>query len=263
MNKTVYCFFALLCVTQFACNDTSPTGSTAQYLMSSFEYSLSDNTITLTVNQSFCEDSILKHVDAMQLHFTVSHDTLFLKPTDTFSELFSDSSILVLKRIGSGSGLQGAWMVVGDKANETSQVAPVMIPNYDLTIKFTETTMQTFANQSPVDQLYYAYQNFENFNISVSKKDNSIILTGNITREKITITIVGNAEQIVYNSSDISKEDHIYYSNPTECPNEVSPDWFIDFVIDNAGLSKHMSSSSIRLKVTGIVTILNLHCNYF
>jgi hypothetical protein len=260
MYKSAYCFIALFCVTHFACNDTSPTGSgnTAnQYLNSSYEYYLSNGILIVKTNKSFCEDSILKQVNEMHLHYATSDDTLFLKPVDTVSEMFSDSSILVLKRAGSGSGLQGSWVIIGSKETETSQIEPYLLEGSEFTITFTETRMETFSDQSPVDQLYSAYKTYEDFNITVSKNGNDIILTGNATQEQVTITIVGNSEQIVYKSSDTGKEDHIYYSTPTECPNDMSPDWLVDFIYDNIVLSKRMPSSSIRLKATGICDIFN------
>ena len=147
----------------------------------------------------------------MDMKFSVSGNTL---------SLYLDTVPTTLSRVGSGSGLVGTW---------TPDDATAHMPD---TLAFTATTLTVSGGGD--DNRCYADDYMEwswpndsaNFNgTAVKLSCTQIRLTGAATSEQVTITwdAVGNK---TFTSTNAARTPHIWYENPTSCPNNWSPDWY-------------------------------------
>jgi hypothetical protein len=214
--------------------------------MSSYPYTATGSTIVVTVNKNLCKGDSLKHVADMTLTYQVKGDTLFFTGGTFFGVTDSGSSglgngmvVLVRQGSGSGSGLAGSWQWIGikDSAGAPVDTSMSILMNYEVT-EFSATNMNTYNLKSNAEIMYdtyvFLFDPTSGYHITVARPDpNTVTLTGGISGEVMTVTFPVDNHSIIFSSTNPLHQAHIYYAEPTSCPNDASPAWFIDFLMAN------------------------------
>jgi hypothetical protein len=210
-------------------------------LASSYPYIATGSTIVVTVNKNICDVDTLKHVADMTLTYQLNGDTLFLTGGNIpgVASSGSSGSIMVLARQGHGSGLVGNWQWVGGKDSASAPVDTSMSGEMSYMVtQFTATQMNTYNLKSNAEIMYDTYvatfAMFPGYHIAVAKPtDTTVTLTGGFSSEVMTITCPANKQSFIFSSTNPLHQTHIYYADPTSCPNGASPDWYIEFLFAN------------------------------
>jgi hypothetical protein len=236
-----------LALMQISCpgnNGGNPAGSgtPGKILASSYFYIATGSTIVVTVNKNVCSVDTLKHIADMTLTYQLSGDTLFFTGGNipgVAESGSSGSSITVLVRQGSGSGLTGSWQWIGIKDSAAAPVDTSMsfLMDYMVT-EFTATQMNTYNLKSNAQIMHDTYVTtfamLPGYHITVAKPtDTTVTLTGGISGEVMKITCPADNQSMIFSSSNPLHQTYTYYANPSACPNPASPDWFIDFLMAN------------------------------
>ncbi len=243
-------------------NPVGPSGS----LVKTMSYTVSDNKFILEyeeeiISWSYCDgdelitqsDTIEAGVDTME--FELSGDTIKIVH-DRF--ILQSGSVVQYQTIcirkGSGDSLVGIWTIshytyevisgeltqdeindINDDIDEYNEE----LMEYSIDIEITKDMVYIYERElvewSYADMFIEEWNDYygQYFDITIAKVNNRTVkLTGNTTGEVVTVTVNRN-EDIIYTSSNSEHGKHVYYSNPTQCPNDYQPEWFDDFLSDN------------------------------
>ena len=181
---------------------------------------------------------------------------------------FEDTSLVVqqrriYERDGEGEGLSGLWHFAGFEyfnleGNPTPRDDSVL--NADLVqlndffvlsdLEFQDDELReiparNFLVDREVQLLEEDLLFFFSGVLAVSRDGNEIRLIGVTTSEILTITVDNEADKdwilpvnrevkFIWESSNSSRGDHVFYENPVFCPNTFVPEWWEAFLNENA-----------------------------
>jgi hypothetical protein len=236
-----------------ACNSTNPNPSPSGNVIQKVAYSVSANGKSLVVssNVSYCMGNVLSDSLALDSNaFTLSGNALTIEIPGALQDGGMLRETDVLKRNGSGSGLQGGfwetqsetYQGVGtlDSADRMEESDDSLDDSYDpRQVVFSKDSIYSYGNPQ-LARSFIAGWNFDGDSaidsISLSYVSQYVAqLTGLITGEIVTITYAvqnGNAE-VTYSSSVSVDSTFHYYANAESCPDATGPAWFDAFVNNN------------------------------
>gem|GEM_PF-2829449 len=172
--------------------------------------------------------------------------------------------ISVFKRKGSGTGLEGVWqfdsagykvisgtLAADDKAELDGEMVEnnAMLDAMGMEILLTSNEIKFYVSPNMAPIMMIAFQELMQdtcLDAAIAPVSaTSVKITGNKSGEIVTITFTQvsgikiNMDMdylpvnITYSSSDAGHATHTYYANPTQCPNEIMPDWLMEFYLKN------------------------------
>ncbi len=193
---------------------------------------------------------------------------LYLWPDSAIIDTLGSGAVIRLapfSRVGSGTGIKGEWVMSDSlffvydvisgtmSAAETDSINTIIVasrlaPQVDLaTFVISDTNMiENVANTSDLwaDAQIYQWtdttdnQSVKFYNLTLTKlAANSYKILGNVNSETVTITqdIVDTSGDmtVTFASTDSTHSGYVYYSSPKECPDELEPAWFANFLAAN------------------------------
>lgn len=222
MKKAVVFFCIVAAALMVLCskksNPTGPGGD--QNTIETVYYTVSGNTIIITTpaqtyTGTYCDgDSLVSesYTDTAQTHtvpfLLLNNDNLLIMSSGT-----SGDSLI---RVGTGTGIQGQW-------TGSDGISYQIGPN----------TVTVVINQAA--SFIGDWNSFQasQYNITVAEiSSNSVTLTGNSSKEVVTITWNSAGDEI-YSSSKSTNAPSTVKANPTTCPND-SPAWYDQFLSANS-----------------------------
>jgi hypothetical protein len=189
-------------------------------------YTVSGNTIIIDHPQTistqcygtqWSADTADAYTDSAVFTLSAGGDTLFSQ---------TDQGIMVLTRIGTGTGIQGQWL--------TDQYG------FDVTIEIGPSTITASTCYADIFMGEEAPLIEANYNITVVRQScSSVLLIGHTTNEQVTITYtqVGDSPDNLdadrtYSSNNAQHAPGTVYANPASCPNQA-PGWVAQFLANN------------------------------
>jgi hypothetical protein len=163
-------------------------------------------------------DTTFAYSDTSWFALSVNSDTMFVEG--------DQGDTMFLTRIGTGTGIQGQWLMSQGDFEATIEVGT-----------------QTITASTCFGDIFMAGEALWielSYNITVSQLScSSVRLTGNTSGEQVTInyTQTGNSPDnmdadITYSSSNAQHAPGTVFANPTTCPND-EPGWLDTFLLEN------------------------------
>ncbi|MBN2189195.1 MAG: hypothetical protein JW699_07060 [Chitinispirillaceae bacterium] len=167
-------------------------------------------------------DTTPAYTDSAWIQISAGNDTMRVVPSD------DPQDTMVFVRVGTGTGIQGQWVMDEQGFEMTLDVGPS-------TISASTCLSDMFmAFQGPIIEAMY--------DVSVTQAScSSVQLTGNVSGEIVTINFTQSgstpddidADMTFSSSLPAHTPAGTVYANPTSCPNDP-PDWLLEFLSDNA-----------------------------
>lgn len=215
-------------------SDTSPKPSSATYFLTDEGTIFGDNGSSFSVIRKdySCEDSVFKtETDTTKMTYRFSGDTLIV--TDTSSS----DSVSKLKRIGEGSGLPGIYQIIEWGESSDSSEAEMM---KNAQIYINQSKFQVWMKKSAFSRDLLSGDDstgIDNFFTIDTSSTGAIKITGKKTSEVVTLTFQSDGKIRWTSSNPARTPVTINYINPTSCNEIGGPDWLMEFMFGNLGLT--------------------------
>ncbi len=234
-------------------------------LVETMNYTTSGSTIIMTeipgvvTCYSYCDSlTLVQECDTSggsdTSQYVLSGDTLkTLMDLDTLPSNAVVAYWMIAVRKGTGTGLQGVWTVTGatyQVLSGTPTQAELTMIQQELAyfspgsgntmevqitanqVKLYEVSSITFAQELVMGLSEALDTSLFDLTVTVVNA-NTVKVKGNVTNEEVTITYNSTAETVTYTSSVAAHAAHVYYENPTTCPNDEMPPWLPVFLVGN------------------------------
>jgi hypothetical protein len=205
----------------WTCSKKSPTGpgdGGGGEVVETYSYTATGTVLYITIPEeivqySYCLGTTLV-IDydtttggTMSINYAITGDTLML---------FIMSDTIRFLRSGTGSGLIGTWVAIGDVEDGPTKLV------------FSASTVEVTSEDCnaddyidwdwPFDSAYYY--------LTLTRVScNQLQLTGTVSGETVTLTW-NSAGDCTFTSTDGSHTQYTCYANPTYCPNDQVPSWY-------------------------------------
>jgi hypothetical protein len=206
-------------------SNNNPSGPGAP--SSTWTYSVSGDSLTVEHPQT-----ITTHCSGSQWNadttppYTETRKFALLAGGNTLMSVGDQADTMYLTRIGSGTGIQGQWLMNEMGVDVTIEIGPSTI-----------TASVCFADIFMAEEAAYIEADY---NITVVRQScSSVLLVGHTSNEQVTITYtpVGNSPDNLradetYSSNNPQHAPGTRYADPVSCPNQA-PAWVSQFLVDN------------------------------
>jgi hypothetical protein len=271
-----YVCVAAVVFLSLSCGDsTSGNGNPAQpaksgyTITASYPYTSAGDSIVAIVNMNMCDTTVLKHVSTMTMKYQITGDTLFVWYVSSTGDALSQdqsSGILVYLRQGQGTGLIGTWTMIGGKDSLSSALDTTGVAYSSSYItEFTGAQMISYCKGTPAQSAYNSYKalfaSMPEYEITVSQPNSQTVrLYGTASGETVSMTYAADNESVTFSSSDQSHAAHIYYMNPSTCPDDAVPTWFYTFLEANISVTtaKRLAIQDITARLRAVLDPMRL-----
>jgi hypothetical protein len=220
----------------------SGTHEAAELLSGSYTYTRDADSIYVQTDRNYCYGDELMTDAGAAVAYTLSGDSLYLEGVSAAGPLreallVQDREAVILVRDGSGTDLQGTWILAAARDADGALHEPSDALGSQM-LEFTDDRLYVRVSKTRAEIEFAITARLVDLDPNISVKlvsDSEVRIKGYKTGEQITIRSF-DYDSVVFTSTLPGRERHVMHSSPTECPNEPAPDWFYEFFDDNSAL---------------------------
>jgi hypothetical protein len=206
-----------------------PGGESSNIKMTDIAYTNTASSITtISVSTSCDSTTLVTSRDTSTSTYTVTATTLtMIDSTDTTT----------LTRVGTGSGLQGTWLV----ANATDLTGCYMVVTAaNIAVWAPKALMMTMIRVGFLG----AFAQAQGITVDTSSAEVTR-LTGTTTHEVVTLSLNAQGDLVWSSSVAAHATTTMALLNVTTCPQDEPPVWLGDFMMANQGTAKALRKISV------------------
>jgi len=248
-----------------SCNSSNSTGSgggTGPVLINLGSYSDNGAALVITTPATTdysCNGTTLvtrtRAGSTFTVPYTLSGNTLTVYTPDGAGTVLPSGAVVDYAEVytgGNGTGLQGTWtfsdatyllvsgtLTAQDYSQITSELANIRDNGTGNTIQFSGNSITTLQDANTAQDFLDGnwnpprLPNAALYNVTVVATGKyTVRMTGVTTGEIVTLTLSPNGD-VTYSSSVSANTTFHYFDQPTSCPNNDQPDWYVQFLAAN------------------------------